>query len=222
MRYRIGLGWTTFGKLDSIMQNISIPLELKMKVHNEYILPVITYGRETWYFNKTQLQKMFTTQCKMEQRLYDRKSASWICSKMGITDIIHQIHANKHRWAGHVSWLKDNRWTKCVTEWCPQHLFIILLQNMSQHQICSSNAKNMLHIKITWSEFMGKYANIYSINEVVPINYVTRIAEHRWCRAMTTMMMTKDDDDDENATAWLHILSWPLHQIIQEPDRLIM
>ena len=25
-----------------------------------------------------------------------------------------------HWWAGHVSQLKDNRWTKCTTRWCPQ------------------------------------------------------------------------------------------------------
>ena len=30
------------------------------------------------------------------------------------------MFTNKHRWAGHVTWLKDNRWTKHVTEWCPQ------------------------------------------------------------------------------------------------------
>ena len=66
LRCRIGLGWTAFGKLDSIMQNKRIPLRLKTKVHNECILPVITYGSETWSLSKTQLQKMVTTQCKME------------------------------------------------------------------------------------------------------------------------------------------------------------
>ena len=52
--------------------------------------------------------------------LFDRKSASWICSKTGVIDVIHQICTNKHQWAGHASWLKDNKWTRHVTEWCPQ------------------------------------------------------------------------------------------------------
>ena len=78
LRHRIGLCWTGFGKLDSIMQNKSIPLRMKMKVHNECILPVITYGSKTWSLSKTQLQKMVTTQHKMEQitmglTLHDRK-----------------------------------------------------------------------------------------------------------------------------------------------------
>ena len=38
LRHRIGLGWTAFGNLDSIMQNKSISLRLKPKVHNECIL----------------------------------------------------------------------------------------------------------------------------------------------------------------------------------------
>ena len=66
LRHRIGLGWTAFGKLDSIMQNKSIPLRLKTKVHNECILPVIMYGSETWSLSNTQLQKMVTTQFKTE------------------------------------------------------------------------------------------------------------------------------------------------------------
>ena len=124
LRHRIGLGWTMFGKLDSIMWNKSIPLRLKMKVHNECTLLVITYRSETWSLSKTHLQKMVTTQWKVEWImmgliLQNRKSTSWIRLKTGVTDIIHQICGNKHWWAGHVSWLKDNRWTKCMTEWCP-------------------------------------------------------------------------------------------------------
>ena len=66
LRCRIGLGWTALGKLDSIMQSKCIPLRLKMKVCNECILSVITYGSKTWSLSKKQLQKMVTTQCKME------------------------------------------------------------------------------------------------------------------------------------------------------------
>ena len=106
------------------MQNKRMPLTLKTKVHNECILPVITYGSEKWSLSKIQLQKMVTTQCKMEQimmglALHDRKNASWICLKTVVIDVIHQIHTNKHQWAGHISWLKDIRWTKHVTEWGP-------------------------------------------------------------------------------------------------------
>ena len=62
LKHRIGLGWTAFGKLDSIMKNKSNPLTLKTKVYNECILPVIMYGSKTWSLSKTQLQKIVTTQ----------------------------------------------------------------------------------------------------------------------------------------------------------------
>ena len=125
MRCRIDLCWTTFGKVDFIMWHKSIPLRLKTKVHNKCILPVIMYGSETWSLSKIQLQKTVTTQHKMEWimkglTLHDRRSASWICSNTGVIDIIQQICTKKHQWAGHVSQLKDNRWTKYVTEWCPK------------------------------------------------------------------------------------------------------
>ena len=38
-----------------IMQNKSIPPQLKTTVHNEFILPVITYRSETWSLSKIQL-----------------------------------------------------------------------------------------------------------------------------------------------------------------------
>ena len=43
----------------------------------------------------------------MELTLHNTKSASWIRLKTGVIDIIHQIHINKHQWAGHVSQMHD-------------------------------------------------------------------------------------------------------------------
>ena len=124
LRCRIGLGWAAFGKLDSIMWNKRIPLRLKTKVHNECILPVIMLGSETWSLSKTQLQKMVTTQCKMEWimmglTLHDRKSASWICSKTGVIDVICQ---NLHQQApmGRACLTAERQQVdQHVTEWCP-------------------------------------------------------------------------------------------------------
>ena len=37
---------------------------------------------------------------------------------------------------------------------------------------------NMENVLITWSVFMGKYANIHAIYEVAPINDVARNTKH--------------------------------------------
>ena len=79
MKRRIGQGWSAFCKLDNIMRDKNVPMRLKRKVFNECILPVMTYGCETWSLSNTQLEKLVTTQRKMERimigvTLKDRKS----------------------------------------------------------------------------------------------------------------------------------------------------
>ena len=66
MKRRIGQGWNAFCKLD-IMRDKNVPMRLKRKAFNECILPVMTYGCETWSLSNTQLEKQVTTQRKMER-----------------------------------------------------------------------------------------------------------------------------------------------------------
>ena len=45
---------------------------------------------------------------------------TWIRQQTGVTDIIDHIRQSKHRWAGHVARLQDNRWTIRATSWVPR------------------------------------------------------------------------------------------------------
>ncbi len=47
IRRRIKAGWQAFGRYNTIMKG-NLPICLKRKVYNQYILPAITYGAETW------------------------------------------------------------------------------------------------------------------------------------------------------------------------------
>ena len=83
MKRKIGQGLSAFGELDSIMQDQNLPMRLKRKSFNECRFPVMTYGFETWSLSNTQLEKLVTTQRKMERimvgvTLKDRKSTNWI------------------------------------------------------------------------------------------------------------------------------------------------
>ncbi|CAG9116776.1 unnamed protein product [Plutella xylostella] len=49
---RIQLGWAAFGKLRHIFSS-AIPQSLKTKVFNQCVLPVMTYGAETWTLTLT-------------------------------------------------------------------------------------------------------------------------------------------------------------------------
>ena len=48
------------------------------------------------------------------------KRSTWIQQEICVSDIINIIRKAKHRWAGHIAWLSDNRWTIRATEWTPR------------------------------------------------------------------------------------------------------
>ena len=82
MKRRIGQEWSVFCKLN-IMQDKNVPMRLKRRAFNECVLPVMIYGCETWTFTSTLLEKLVTTQTKMERimvgvTLQDRNGTNWI------------------------------------------------------------------------------------------------------------------------------------------------
>ncbi len=125
IRRRIGIGWSAFGKQNLVM-NSNLPLPLKRKVYNQCILPVLTYGSETWCLTKELERKLRSAQRGMERKMLgitwrDKKRASWIREQTKVEDILMTIKNKKWTWAGHVMRTCDNRWTMKVTEWQPRN-----------------------------------------------------------------------------------------------------
>ncbi len=82
IKKKMGVGWSAFGKLYDIMTG-SLPLYLKGKVYNHCVLPILTYGLETWHLTKEQERKLRSAQRGMERTILgitwrDRKRATWI------------------------------------------------------------------------------------------------------------------------------------------------
>ena len=46
VKHRIGLGWAAFEKNKNILVSKRIPLHIKTKIYNTYVLPVVLYGLE--------------------------------------------------------------------------------------------------------------------------------------------------------------------------------
>ena len=125
IKRRIGMGWSAFGKQNSVMKS-KLPLSLKRKVYNQCILPVLTYGSETWSITKGMERKLRSAQRGMERIMLgitwrDKKRASWIREQTKVEDILTNIKKKKWEWAGHIYRRNDNRWTKAVTEWEPRN-----------------------------------------------------------------------------------------------------
>ena len=122
IKKRITIGWAAFGKVDNIMRSRKESMKIKRKIHDEYILPVMTYGCETWALNNAMMALWWR---KMERimlgiNLRDRKRNTYICQETGVSDINNAIREAKCRWAGHIVRLSDNRWIIRATEWTPR------------------------------------------------------------------------------------------------------
>ena len=105
---RIALGWAAFRKVANIMKSRKASMNVKRKVHNEYVLPVMVYGSETWTLKKAHMELLPVAQRKMDDimlviSLRDHKRITWIRHQTGVNDIIDFIKKGIQGWAGHVA-----------------------------------------------------------------------------------------------------------------------
>ncbi|PZC71609.1 hypothetical protein B5X24_HaOG212887 [Helicoverpa armigera] len=121
---RIQLGWAAFGKLRNIFSS-DIPQCLKTKVYNQCVLPVLTYGTETWPLTIGLISKLKVAQRAMERAIVGvslgyRIGNKKIRRQTKVTDIAHRISKLKWQWAGHIARRADGRWGRKVLEWRPR------------------------------------------------------------------------------------------------------
>ena len=118
------MGWSAFGKQNKILKG-KMPLCLKRKVFDQCILPVMTYGCETWSLNTKMIQKLRVAQRGMERCMLgiskrDRQRNKDVRTRTKVSDIIIRVKKLKWNWAGHVARRQDGRWTKEILNWYPR------------------------------------------------------------------------------------------------------
>ena len=69
IKRRIALGWVAFSKVANIMKSRKASMNIKRKVHKEYVLPVMVYGSETWALKKAHMELLSVEQRKMERNM---------------------------------------------------------------------------------------------------------------------------------------------------------
>ncbi|CAH2264014.1 jg16397 [Pararge aegeria aegeria] len=121
---RIQLGWAAFGKLRDIFSS-KIPQCLKTKVFEQCVLPVMTYGSETWSLTMGLIRRLRVTQRAMERAmlgvsLRDLIRNEKIRRRTRVTDIAQRVAKLKWQWAGHIARRTDGRWGLKVLEWRPR------------------------------------------------------------------------------------------------------
>ena len=97
-------------------------MNIKRKVQNEYVLPDMIYGSETWALKKAHMELLSVAQRKMELTMFgitlrDHKRNTWIRHQSHVNYITGIIKQGIDGWAGPIARFKDNRCTQIVTEW---------------------------------------------------------------------------------------------------------
>lgn len=124
VKRRTKLAWSAFGRLNYVFKG-KLPICLKRKVFNQCVLPVLTYGCETWSLNVRSIQKLRVAQRGMERCMLgitrrDRKRNEWVREQTKVRDVIDVVMRLKWKWAGHIARRTDGRWTRSILDWIPE------------------------------------------------------------------------------------------------------
>lgn len=118
---RVNIAWNKFWSLKEVLKS-NLPVRLKKQVLDSCILPSLSYASQTWIFNKFTRNKIVTTQRAMERstlklKLKHKRTNRDIRNTTKVIDALHHCKMLKWKWAGHVSRMDGDRWTKRITTW---------------------------------------------------------------------------------------------------------
>lgn len=123
---RVGNAWKQFWSLKEVMKSGGISIGIKRKLFDVSILPVLTYGCQTWALTKANIKKLETCQNSMERsmmgkRLSDRIRVDTIKEYTKTKHVTSTIKKLKWRWSGHIIRDKD-KWSKSIMNWFTSHM----------------------------------------------------------------------------------------------------
>ncbi|XP_047998342.1 uncharacterized protein LOC125235798 [Leguminivora glycinivorella] len=111
---RVGNAWKSYWSMKELMKG-NLPLSLKRKLVDMCILPVLTYGAQTWSLTESQKSKLKVCQRDIERSILgvkrtDRIRNTTLRSKTRIADVGERTARLKWDWAGHVCRMHPDRW----------------------------------------------------------------------------------------------------------------
>ncbi|CAH2208426.1 jg22159, partial [Pararge aegeria aegeria] len=99
--------WNRYWMFKEVMKSKDMPMKYKQKVFDMCILPILTYGSQTWALTQKLEQKLAICQRSMERSMLHVKRLDKIRNESlrketNITDVKVKIRKLKWKWAGHV------------------------------------------------------------------------------------------------------------------------
>ena len=122
---RTALASSAFSQLSKVWRNRNIRLPVKMRIYNACVLPVFSYGSETWQLTEKQEKKLdvFDQRCLrpiLRVRWQQRVSNAEIRRRSQQEALSVKTRKARLRWFGHVSRMEGGRITKQAMEWRPR------------------------------------------------------------------------------------------------------
>jgi len=107
-----------------LLCRLGLKLKSKIRVFESTIVPVLTYGAQTWATTKKQLGKIQTAQNSMLRQLLgiklkDKVSLEKIYTKTRAKRVGVIAKTHKLKYAGHLMREWDQKWNKTLTLWIP-------------------------------------------------------------------------------------------------------
>ncbi|GBP25799.1 Putative uncharacterized transposon-derived protein F52C9.6 [Eumeta japonica] len=124
VKSRITNGWRSYWSLKEPMRDKKLHVNIKRKLFNICILPVFTYGCQSWTLTKEITNKLAIYQYAMERNMLSVKRSDKLrnCAiryKTSTRDITLKVRKLKWRCTGHMI-RGHGKWNKKGTRWYPR------------------------------------------------------------------------------------------------------
>ena len=123
IKVRRNKAWGKFWSLQKVFRG-GLSNKGKLKILESCVMPVLTYGAETWATTKKHVNDIQKTQREMVRIILgvkrkERVSNEELRRRANVIDIGFSIKIKKFKYAGHVVRGKVQRWARKAMEWIP-------------------------------------------------------------------------------------------------------
>ena len=125
IKRRIALAGTAFNKLQKIFKRHDIRLNVKLRIFNSCVIPVLTYGCESWDITKAMQNKLIAAENKWIRRILrisyrEHVTNENIRQRTQQPLINNVIKRRRMKWAGHVLRMDETRNPKKILNYKPK------------------------------------------------------------------------------------------------------
>ena len=151
IRERVVKGRSVIGSLTRIMKGRNVSMEVKRGMRNSILLPTLTYGSETWAWNRAQQSSVRAVEMsytrgacgvtrwedESNESLYERCGMS-TCGEGVKCGVVEWVKRNTLKWFGHVERMGSGEFLKVY-----------------ESESCGSNGRGRL--LVGWRDRVGEY-----------------------------------------------------------------